>query len=428
VWFTILFFSGFLLANPVLICASFIPVFVYIVEVVFSSSKVVISRTGPPSSSRLGEVVDVRIDGKITGGVGAVVVHDEIPKPFQLVEGTNYKVVSKEFRDKEFSLSYKMRCTKCGNYVFKAGWETRSIFGLSRSQYSTAEEISELRVFPVLPKIRRMRLPAPKAKRIQPSGSVADIGPLSTDFKEIRNYFYGDPLKIINWKASAKAAGWGRLFPMVNEYEREGKLAIWAFVDSAFGLRVGNSIDNALEYCIRAAYILAYCFLSRGYSLGMYIYNHRGETFQTDLGKKQFIRIAEELLKLASPRVGMEVFWGEGLSGAVERSRRYLMVQPSRIIVITHLALGNWSDVSKGVAKILTYRRLREKPNIVLINVLPYGFIPKANYWDTFAAEMLDMTSRSLSARLREFGLTVLDWDPGRESIENMLLSTLRMR
>ncbi len=428
VWSAVTFFSGFLLANPVLICASFIPLFVYLMELLTTSSKMQIKKTGLPSSARNGELIHVRIEGKIAGGLGAAVIHDEIPKPFQLVEGTNYKIVSKEFDDKKFDFSYKMRCTKCGSYVLGTGWETRHILGLHQSQFSTAAEIQQLRVFPVLPKIRKVRLPAPKSKRIQPSGSVADIGPLSTDFKEIRSYFYGDPFKIINWKASARAAGRGGDFPLVNEYEREGKLAIWTFLDSNPELAIGTSIDNALEYCIRVAYVLSYCFLSKGYSLGMYIYNHRGETLHADLGKKQFIRIAEELLKLCSPKAGLELFWDEGLLKAVERNRKYLLNQCPRVVVITHLTLNNWSDILAGTKRIMAYRRRREQPSVILINVLPYKFISTSSKWTMFAAKVLDETSRSLSSQLRDSGLTVLDWEPRNESVENVLLSTLRMK
>lgn len=428
VWFTVTFFSGFLLANPVLICASFIPLFVYLMALLTAPSETQIKKIGLPSSARNDELVHVKIEGKIGGGLGAVVIHDEIPKPFQLIEGTNYKIISKEFKNKEFSFSYKMRCTKCGIYVLQTGWETRHILGLHQSQFSTTQEIQQLRVFPVLPKIRRVRLPTPKSKRIQPSGSVADIGPLSTDFKEIRSYFYGDPFKIINWKASARAAGRGGDFPLVNEYEREGKLAIWLFLDSSPGLAIGTSIDNALEYCIRGAYVLSYSFLSKGYSLGMYIYNHRGETFHADLGKKQFIRIAEELLKLCSPKAGLELFWDEGLLKAVERNRKYLLSQCPRVVVITHLTLENWSDILAGTKRILAYRRRREQPSVILINVLPYRFISASSDEAMFAARVFEETSRSLSSRLRDSGLIVLDWEPRNESMENLLLNTLRIR
>lgn len=426
-WFTLIFFSGFLLANSILICASFIPLFIYLIGVSVAPPKMQIEKNGFPSSVRLGEIIEAKITGRITGGPGAVVICDEIPEPFQLVGGSNYKVVSKDFKEKVFGFSYKVRCTKYGNYRLGIGWETRHILGLVSTQVSI-KETGQLRVFPTLPRIRKMKLPWRRTERIQPSGSIAKIGPLSTDFKEIRNYFYGDPFKIINWKASARASGWGKLYPMVNEYEREGKLSIWLFLDANPNLRIGTSIENVLEYGIWVAYSVSYYFLSKGYSLGMYIYNHRGETLHFDTGKKQFIKIADNLLKLTPPKGGLEVFWDEGFSKAVERNRKYLITQSPRIFIITHVTPNNCGDLLDGLRKVLVYKRRRREPNILLINILPYDIIPKVNNLEIFAAKMLDVASRSASNRLRNLGLTVLDWSPKKESMEVALLGTVRLR
>jgi uncharacterized protein (DUF58 family) len=422
-----IFFLGFLLANSILICASFIPLFIYFIGVYVAPIEVQIKKLGLPSSASLDEVIDVEIAGKITGGPGAVVIYDEIPESFQLVEGSNYKVVSKGFKEKMFGFSYKIRCTKYGYFRLGVGWETRHIFGLALNRVSVKETVP-LKVSPPLPNIRRMKLPVLTTKRMHPSASITKIGPLSTDFKEIRNYFYGDPFKIINWKASARAAGWGRQYPLVNEYEREGKLSIWLFLNANPDLIIGTSIENVYEYGIWAAYSISYYFLNKGYNLGMYVYNHRGETLHPDTGKKQFVRIANSLLKLTPPKVGLEVFWVEGFSRAVERNRRYLMPHSPGIVVITHVSQDNWSDLLHGLRRLMIYRRRRRERNILLINVLPYDIIPKANNWEMLAAKMLDVRSRSLSNQLRSLGLTVLDWNPRKDSMENTLLSTIRSR
>ena len=425
--FTVIFFAGFLLANSILICASFIPLFIYFIGVFIGPPKAQIKKIDLPSSVRLNEIIDVEIAGKVTGGPGAVVICDEVPEPFQLVEGSNYKVISKGLKEKVFSFSYKIRCTKCGNYWLGAGWETRHILGLTKTQVSF-DEAGQLRVFPIIPKIRRMKLPMRMTQRVHPSESIAKIGPLSTDFKEIRNYFYGDSFKIINWKASAKATSRGKLTPLVNEYEREGKLAIWLFLDANPDLRIGTSIENALEYVIRAAYTISYYFLNKGYCLGAYVYNHQGENIYFDTGKKQFIKIAENLLKLIPRNVGLQVFWDEGFSKAVERNQKYLITRSPGIVIITHVTSSNLNDLLNGLRKILVYKRRRRQRYILLINILPYDFIPKVNNWEIFAGKMLGVASRSFSNRLRNLGVTVLDWNPRKESMEIALLSTIRLR
>ena len=425
--FTIIFFSGFLLANPILICASLIPLFMHFIAVFIGPPKVQIEKIDLPSSARLGEIIEAKVAGKITGGPGGVVIWHKVPESFQLVEGSNYQVVPKEFKEKGFSLSYKTLCTKCSNYKLTAGWETRHILGMTRTRVSIGKT-GQLRVLPILPRIRKMRLPMRTTQKIHPRESVAKIGPLSTDFKEIRSYFYGDPFKIINWKASAKAAGWGKLSPLVNEYEREGKQSIWLFFDAHPDLKIGTSIENALEYGILATYCISHYFLCKGYSLGMYIYNHQRETIHFDTGKKQFIKIADNLLRLAPPKVKWQIFLDEGFSKAMERNWKYLITQSPRIVIVTHVTMSNWSDLQNGLRKILVHKRRRKQPNILLINVLPYGIIPKANNWEISTAKMLDVASRIFSNRLRNMGLNVLDWDPRNESIEITLLNATRLR
>ncbi len=273
-----------------------------------------------------------------------------------------------------------------------------------------------------------MKLPLRITQRIRPSEGIAKIGPISTDFKEIRNYLYGDPFKIINWKASARAAGRGKQYPLVNEYEREGKLSLWLFLDAHPELRIGTSFENALEYCIRAAYSISYYFLNKGYSLGMYIYNHQGETVHSDTGKKQFIRVASNILRLTPPKAGLQVFWDEGFSKALKRNQTQLIRQTPGIVIITHVTQNNWRDLLDGLKRVLVYQRRRRQTSVMLINILPYNIIPKVNDLEIYAARMLDVASRSFSNQLRSLGVTVLDWDPKKESMEFTLLRSIRLR
>jgi len=89
---------------------------------------------------------------------------------------------------------------------------------------------------------------------------------------------------------------------------------------------------------------------------------------------------------------------------------------------------SNWGNLLDGLRKILVYKRKKRQPNILLINILPYDIIPKVNNWEISAAKMLEVASRSASNRLRNLGVTVLDWDPKKENMETTLLSTIRLR
>ena len=425
--FALIFFLGLLLANPILISASVIPLLVHFLLVFIAPPKVEIQKIDLPSSAGVDETAEVRITGKITGGPGAAVVYVEVPEVFQLVEGSNYMVVSKGFDEKTFDFGYKIKCTKHGYFRLGVGTESRHVLGLTLKGFSFKESAS-LMVLPTLPRVRKIRVPLRMKLRTHPSGSIAKIGPLSTDFKEIRDYSFGDPFKIINWKATAKAARRREMYPMVNEYEREGKLAIWLFLDGSPDLRIGTSVKSTSEYSVWLAYSLSYYFLSKGYSLGMSIYNHRGEKLHFDTGRKQFFKVVEKILKLTTSQEGLDVAWDFGFSRNVERNRSWLTTQATGIIVITHVTPSNWADLQDGLRRMMIYGKGKAKNNVLLINVLPYGIVPKTSDLEVFASDMLDTASRSLSKKLRYAGLTVLEWDPTEENVEAALLSTTRMR
>ncbi len=415
------------MANPILIGASFIPLFIYFAGTLIQTPKVQVERKGLPSSAKLDQTIDVKIVGKVTGGLGTVVVFDDIPEPFELIDGSNYKVVSKEFAEKKFDFSYKIRCTKCGEYIFNLGYETRHVLGQTTTSV-VMEGNERLTVFPMLHKIRKMKLPVHISQRTYPVKGVSKIGPLSTDFKEIRNYFYGDPFKIINWKASARAASMGKPLPLVNQYEREGKPTVWIFLDANPDLLIGTTSENVLDYSLQIAYNMSYYFLKKGYSLGMYIYNHHGERVLVGTGKRQFIRITNRLLQATPSRGGLGVSWEEGLAKAFDLSQGFFDPKSTVTVIITHVAASNFADLSNALMRIVARKRMRRYPDVLLINVLPYNILSKTNDWEKFAAETRDVASRTFSAQLRNLGLTVLDWEPTGESMELVLSKTLSLR
>jgi uncharacterized protein (DUF58 family) len=417
-WFGILFFSGLILANSLLLCASLIPVFIYLVGVSILLPEVECRKHGLPSSTWVGGTAEVQITGRISSGLGSVIVCDELPKHFELIEGSNYKAVSKGFGEKTFAFSYKVRCTKRGNYYISGvRWESRHFLGIRAPKRGSSAESKWLAVRPSMPYISRIRPLRSVAYTTQPMESIAKTGPLSTDFKEIRDYVHGDPFKSINWKASARVAARGFFNPLVNEYEREGRQTVWIFLDAHPALNIGTSVENAFEYATQAANSIAYHFLNRGFRLGMYVYNDLGKTFYPETGKRQFIKISKELLELNPTGIRLRVYWEEGLSKALERNRKYLIALSPLIVIVTHVTSSRFGDLSSGLEEIWRFRRKREGIKTIIINVLPYSLIPKVNELEVFSARILEVTSRALCQNARELGAKVIDWNPKEEAL-----------
>ncbi len=428
-WFAILFLAGLFLANPAILYASLIPIFIYLIGVSTHLPKVEVKRIGLTGSAWVGETKETQITGQIKGGIGTVMIYDELPKHFELVEGSNYKVLWKGFRERPFRFSYRVRCTKRGNYYFRGvNWEARHVLGLRAPERGSTEGSSQLVVRPRVFKFRRLRTPQDRAYVMSPMESVVKVGPRSTDFREIRDYLPGDPRRVINWKASARAWARGKVNPLVNEYEREGKQSVWIFLDAHPEMSTGTSVENSFEHAIEVVGGIAYHFLTRGFRLGMYVYNDLGVTLYPETGKKQFYRILEELLKLKPLGVGVHIYWREGLLKAVEKNRKYLITLSPYIVIITHVTPNRVKDLSYGLKRIASYRGKKQRTKTVVVNILPYDLIPTINDLEGFAADLLEARSKGLSRYLRRTGARVLDWNPRDQTLGTKLMNYMKLR
>lgn len=430
-WFAVFFLLGLALANPLMIYASIIPIFLYCLGAFIPSPKVEAKKIGLEGSAWVGETREVQVTGRISGGLGMVTLHDKLPEHFALTEGSNYRIIRKGFGDKMFSFSYKIKCTKRGTYYFKGiDWESRQILGLRVPRRGSCGRPSMLTVCPRVVTFRRIRVLRNVGYAMYPTESVAKVGTSGTDFKDIRDYVPGDPFSFINWKASARVLTRGKHNPLVNEYEREGKQSVWIFLDAHPEMNIGTSVADAFEHAIEAAISVAYYFLNRGFRLGMYVYNDLGKTFYPDTGKEQFIRIFGELLRLKPLGIGLRMYWQEGLLKAIEKNRKYLITLSPRVVIITHVTSGRLKDIVAGLTKISSFRRetRRARTKTMVFNILPYNLIPKINETEESAAKLLEIRSRELSRHLCRLRATVLNWDPENENLGTKLMNYMRLR
>lgn len=372
----------------------------------------------------LGDVVEVKWEVTVSDGFGIVLLFQELPGHFALVEGNNLKVSWKGWRPRTFTFSYKIRCAKRGHYILPpVKWEARHALGLTQTRQGTLGEPVELLVQPKILNLRRIRGVAGIATSPFPVIDIAKIGVATTDFREIRSYVRGDPVKNINWKATARKAAQGQLWPLVNEYEVEGKKAVWLFLDAASYLEVGTDIENAFEYCLEAANGVAYYFTDRGYRVGMYIYNDGNRLFYPDAGKKQFLRISRELIKLNTANQFNE------FPRAIEKCRRYLLGYNPLCVIVTRLDSNYNNDIVRGITKLRLLRgRRRRKLPVMVISVAGYHVIPRLNEYDNNSALMLQVQTRPLAQQIRRLGASLLEWNPRRENFSTALLRQVKTK
>ena len=421
--FAILFIASFFSANPILLGASLLPLFAFLLGIFIENPRTIkITRTGLRNSVWIGEILEVTINVEIEDGIGFVTVFDRIPEVFSLVEGSNIKIFWKGFKKASYTFSYKIRCPKRGHFFFPpVKWESRHALLLKETLYGESGYWFELTVRPRIYNVRRLRGRYTTSILPFPQRSYVKIGPSSTDFREIRDYTIGDPVKSINWKATARYLWRRRFTPLVNEYEREGQQTIWIFLNGSKNLEIGTSIENPLEYGIAAAMSLSYYFLRRGYRLGMYIYNGRGEIFYPDTGMRQVFRLMRKLSHLEV------LIREEGLAEAVQKNRKFLMQYNPLCIIITCLRGEKPSELMKGLKTLVSLKKSRrKKPPILLINVLPQDMLSRGNPYDENSKILLQLSDRPLVNTLRRAGVSVLEWNPLSEEFSMKLLRQVK--
>lgn len=423
--FASLFVSSFIFANSILLYASFAPLLTLLIGILMDHPKSLgITRSGLKPSTWVGENLEISLHVKVEDGLGPITIVDEIPSIFALIEGSNFKVFWKGRGSKSFTFSYKVRCTKRGSFTIPPiRWESRHVLGLKESKTGQCGEEIELSVRPRIYNVRRLRGRYTTSIFPMPLRSIVKMGPSSTDFREIRNYVVGDPVKLINWKATARQLTRLRRIPLVNEYEREGRQTVWILLNASQRVETGSEVENTFEYEITAAVTLLYYFLARGYRLGMYIYNNRRESFYPDTGMKQVYKLLRRLSALEACEEA------ENLNEVVERNRKFVLRYDPLCIVITCLNKEDSEGLMKGVKRLIALRRgRRHKPRILLVNILSQGMLPAGGVYDENSRLLLSMMNESTVKTLRTAGVSVLQWNPRTESFSGVLLKQVKKR
>lgn len=388
-----------------------------------------VTRNVPLKPIRAGELLEVSVDVAAESGSGLVEVHCPVPEVFEVTQGSNIHLFHKGYGRLETSFKFTMRCTKRGTWELPpVDVEAVHALGVRAPVQSQAGRQQWLEVKPRLPGLRRVRGLTGYAKRIYPESDEARMGVQTTDFREIRDYQWGDPPSAINWKATARRQS-GALqmggavapsLPLVNEYEHEGKKTVWMFVDGASYMEVGSNVENAFEYGLEAAQGVASFYLDHGYRLGCYIYNAQDQLAYPDSGGKQFLKISQMLTHLHPSQPWQTVRM------AVERCRGFIVSGRPLVVIVTRVT-ENTEGLISGIQRVraFTGRRRRALP-VVVVTPAIYRLMPQREEYGQDAAEMLRRLDRPAFARVRALGAAVVEWDPRRHNFATAFMRGAR--
>ncbi len=338
-----------------------------------------VERARITGGSYIGEEFETEIDLRATG-FGILKAMHKLPEHFELVEGSN-AIATFVLGRNDVKIRYKAKPMRRGNYKLdRIVLELEHPFLAWKTDKELRVEL-ELEVKQRLRRITRVETLRGIARSPMPDVDISKIGVPGTDFREIRDYVAGDPMKFINWKATAR-----RNKLMVNQYEVEGKKAVWIFVDANHYMTFGKSVRNYLECAIEIANALTYYFVSRGHKVGLYVVG-RGICLYPDVGKRQFKRISEELMRIEAGE--------ESFDQAFEKCKKFLAIYKPLIILITR------PEYSKPVRFVSEVIKARIPVQIIALKGKIYG--------DEFAVSLFEILRRYTLKSLRRANL--IEWD-----------------
>ena len=456
---------GMFLGNLILITLGIAPI-------LFLSIAVLIGQPDVTSVERVGKDIKVNVDDKVSdslqvtidGGPGIVTVSDTLPISFALEEGNNFKAVWKGLRQKTIDLSYTALCAKRGYFdVRQVNYEVRHPLQVNANVLGVLNAKRAIIVQPHPLFVRKIKNHKSVSRIPMPMDARFRFGIPTTDFKEIRDYGPGDNFRDINWKASAKHLSVRNPKFLVNDYEKEGKKVVWIFLDSATHMALGTTVNNTMEYAIRAALGFTNFYIERDCRVGFCVYNHDASQWEgpfIDKNKKPldlelpgieqmepevYIPEAEDKTKVPSkqrsstrvlyPDVGkrqqykitremlhVEVkYSNESLKEAIHSCRKYIVGTQPLFVVISMIEAARIQGITEGIKELHKYMgRVGGRPNIIMFNVQGYNIAAQSDE-EKIAAGFLTYHTKPYYEFLRGLGVTVLNWDPIEESFASAL-------
>lgn len=374
--------------------------------------RVAVARAVEPTAVRAGERVTVT---RTVSSGGPVVVHDTLPDAFRLDEGASNVRAGAGALD----AGYAGTAARRGAHVLPA---TRAVVldPLGSAEPAEVDVASEATIVVEATggRIGRVRAPRSWGASQYAEGDAAVRGPKTNEFRELRDYSPGDPLKIVNWKATARASSHGEgLKLLVNEYEPEGKKAIWIFLDAGPGTAKGTTQRDLLDILVEGALAAADHYLGRGHRVGLAIYGAKPQVVYPDHGREQYRRFVTILTHVKQPPSGEPV---HGLSAAVEAAHGFLVREKPLLLLFSSLRDPRDTD-GLTRAQVLAASGRRPAPAILVLATLAPSSGP-----DAVVDRLAEAKGRALAVEFQKRGARVLRWNPDETPLAALLAMGVR--
>lgn len=319
------------------------------------------------------------------------------------------------FGGKQVEVQYSVTPTRRGEVVFEpADVHVRSRFGFCELLEQLGQR-EERRVFPDFQQVARYawlagdhRLQEIGIKTYQQRGE-------GTDFKQLSEYRYGDPVRHIDWKATLRMGK-----PVIREFQDERDQCVLLLIDSGRRMRADDRTgaigSSHFDQVLNAVMLLSYVALKQGDAVG-------AMTFGTPIGQERTFaprKGAQTLDALMGELYGVQPTptHSDYVAAAQTLLRRY----PKRalVIVITNFRDEDSSELAQAL-KLLRSRHLvllaslRER---IVGELIRQPMSSGEAVLDIASAHLYEQSRRDAFVKLSARDALMVDAEPERLGIE----------
>ena len=310
-----------------------------------------------------------------------------LPEELEVASGDN-PVALRLGRGEHRELELTLRAARWGGHVLgPAYFRARDPLGFVTWEWNDPRRV-ELRVYPREQVLRRVL--RPRETQLHSGNEVSRRKGEGIEFADIRPWAPGDPVRRVNWRASARR---GELW--MNESHPERNTDVILFVDSFAEARSGGV--GTLDLAVRATAVLAEAYVGRRDRVGLVSFGGILRWLAPGMGAVQLYRIVDALL---DTQVVLSYYW------------RDLEVLPRRTLPPSALviALSPLLD-RRSVGALLDLRARGFDLAVIDVSPVPFTTRPRDGL-DAVAFDVWTLRREALRHRLQRAGVAVAEWRP----------------
>ncbi len=242
----------------------------------------------------------------------------------------------------------------------------------------------------------------------------ARLGVGSADFRELRDYAWGDPPKSIHWRATARRlsayAGRGGpgSTPLVKEYDKEGRRSALVLLDGGDALRVGTTLETGLDHGVEAALAACRLLLSQGIRVGAATYGAKaGLPEPPEAGEGQMPQL-ERALSPGEPDAAATPV------RALQQLQPHLVGSRPVLVVVTRVTPATAAQLAEtaGHLRVMLREKGRRLP-LVVIDVRALSLVPERGEAWRGATRLVEREDAAAARRVAAAGARLVPWRPG---------------